>query len=65
MTEKLSMNYAFCQPVNAAEEIKRLKNQDGPMLQVHGSGGLIQTLLKNDLADELWLKIFPLTLILP
>ena len=32
------------------------------MLQVHGSGELIQTLLKHDLADELWLKIFPIIL---
>lgn len=32
------------------------------MLQVHGSSVLIQTLLKNDLVDELWLKIFPVTL---
>ena len=44
------------------EEIKKLKVQDGPELQVHGSGNLIQTLLKHDLVDELWLKIFPLTL---
>lgn len=43
-------------------KIKDLKKQDGPMLQVHGSGKLIQTLLKNDLVDELWLKIYPLTL---
>ena len=27
-----------------------------------GSGNLVQTLLKNDLVDELWLKIFPVTL---
>ncbi|HZQ08715.1 MAG TPA: dihydrofolate reductase family protein [Anaerolineae bacterium] len=46
--------------VNA--ELRKLKNQDGPMLQVHGSGNLIQTLLKNDLVDELWLKIFPVML---
>jgi dihydrofolate reductase len=32
------------------------------MLQVHGSSVLIQTLLKNELIDELWLKIFPVTL---
>lgn len=44
-------------------KIKELKQQDGPMLQVHGSGNLIQTLLKNDLVDELWLKIFPITLV--
>ncbi len=31
-------------------------------MQVYGSGNLIQTLLKNDLVDELWLKIFPITL---
>lgn len=43
-------------------EIRKLKRGDGPMLQVHGSGNLIQTLLKNDLVDELWLKIFPVTL---
>lgn len=43
-------------------EIKKLKDQDGPELQVHGSGDLIQTLLKHDLVDELWLKIFPVTL---
>lgn len=43
-------------------KIKELKRQDGPLLQVHGSGMLIQTLLKNDLIDELWLKIFPITL---
>ena len=42
--------------------LRELKQQDGPMLQVHGSGNLIQTLLKNDLVDELWLKIFPVTL---
>jgi dihydrofolate reductase len=43
-------------------EIQKLKQQDGPMLQVHGSSQLIQTLLSNDLVDELWLKIFPVTL---
>ena len=43
-------------------EIQKLKSQDGSMLQVHGSSILIQTLLKNDLIDELWLKIFPVTL---
>ncbi|MES2213001.1 MAG: dihydrofolate reductase family protein [Pseudomonadota bacterium] len=43
-------------------KLKDLKSQDGPMLQVHGSGEMIQTLLKEDLVDELWLKIFPVTL---
>jgi dihydrofolate reductase len=43
-------------------QLKKLKADDGPNLQVHGSGNMIQTLLKNDLVDELWLKTFPLTL---
>ncbi|MEN9327689.1 MAG: hypothetical protein RI947_497 [Candidatus Parcubacteria bacterium] len=47
---------------DVVEEIVKLKNQDGPDLQVHGSANLIQTLLKNDLVDELWLKIFPVTI---
>ena len=47
---------------NVVQEIRKLKEQDGPELQVHGSGNLIQTLLKNDLADEFRLKIFPVTL---
>jgi dihydrofolate reductase len=47
---------------DVTDQIKRLKQQDGPDLQVHGSGNLIQTLLKHDLVDELWLKIFPIIL---
>jgi dihydrofolate reductase len=47
---------------NIVDEIKKLKQSDGPELQVHGSGNFIQTLLKNDLVDELWLKIFPIAL---
>ena len=31
-------------------------------MQAHGSGHLIQTLLKHDLVDEFWLKIFPVAL---
>ncbi len=47
---------------NVVEEIRKLKQQNGPDMQVYGSANLVQTLLKNDLADELWLKIFPVTL---
>ncbi len=43
-------------------EIRKIKQQDGPAIQVHGSSSLIQTLLEHDLADELWLKIFPVTI---
>ena len=43
-------------------DIKKLKNSKGSNIQVWGSGKLIQLLLKNDLVDELRLKIHPLTL---
>lgn len=43
-------------------EIKELKNSEGSDIHVWGSGELIQLLFKNDLVDELWLKIHPLTL---
>lgn len=42
--------------------IRDLKQHDGPVLQVHGSGNLLQTLLGHDLVDELWLKTFPIVL---
>jgi dihydrofolate reductase len=43
-------------------EIRNLKLQASPELQVHGSAKFIQTLLAHDLVDEFWLKIFPVTL---
>ena len=47
---------------DVVSKLKKLKEQDGPNLQVYGSGNFVQTLLKHDLVDELWLKIFPITL---
>ncbi len=43
-------------------DIKKLKNSKGYDLQVWGSSELVQLLFKNDLVDELRLKIYPLTL---
>lgn len=43
-------------------DIQQLKNSTGADIQVHGSGALVQLLLRHDLVDQLWLKIFPLTL---
>jgi dihydrofolate reductase len=48
--------------LKSLEDIQKLKNSEGSDIQVHGSGTLIQVLLQNDLVDELWLKIYPLTL---
>lgn len=52
-------NSIFIQNV---EDIKKLKNTSGSDIKVWGSSELVQLLLKNDLVDELWLKIFPVTL---
>lgn len=48
--------------LNDIEALKKLKNKDGPDLQVYGSANLVQTLMQHDLIDEFWLKIFPITL---
>ena len=48
--------------IKSLADIKKLKNLKGPDIQVWGSGKLIQLLLKNDLVDELRLRIHPLTL---
>jgi dihydrofolate reductase len=44
------------------EEIKALKNSNGSDIKVWGSSQLAQLLFKNDLVDELWLIVHPLTL---
>jgi len=44
------------------KELKKMKITNGPNLQVYGSSNLIQSLMQNDLVDEFWLKIFPITL---
>ena len=47
---------------DVAAKLKALKAEDGPVFHVWGSSVLIQTLLKNDLIDELRLRIYPVTL---
>jgi dihydrofolate reductase len=48
--------------LKSVADIENLKNSKGSDIKVWGSGNLVQTLLENDLVDELWLKIYPLTL---
>ncbi len=58
---KVEWNNSVLIKGNVVKEIQKLKQQDGPDIQVHGSGNLIQTLLKNKLVDELHVWIFPVT----
>lgn len=48
--------------LKSVEEIEALKNSEGSDIKVWGSDELVQLLLKHDLVDELWLKIYPLIL---
>ena len=48
--------------LTSVADIEKLKNSEGGDIKVWGSGKLVQLLLKHDLVDELWLKIYPLTL---
>jgi dihydrofolate reductase len=47
---------------DVGDAVRKLKAEDGGELQVHGSAGLVQTLLKEDLVDELRLIVFPVVL---
>lgn len=47
---------------NVENELKQLKEQDGDNLIVFGSSKLVQTLLKNQLVDELHTEIYPITI---
>lgn len=48
--------------IDSLEDIKKLKNSEGPDIQVWGSSKIVHLLLKNDLVDELRLKIYPVIL---
>jgi dihydrofolate reductase len=47
---------------NVVDEIQKLKQQDGTNITVHGSGNLIQTLIKHDLVDVYRLLVYPVVL---
>ncbi len=55
-------NNSVCVTGDVVEQLKKLKEEDGPDLWVWGSGNLIQTLLKHDLVDRMHLWIHPLTI---
>ena len=59
---KISWNNSILLKGDVAQEVAKLKAQEGGELQVHGSGNLIQTLLQHDLVDTLRIWQFPVVL---
>ena len=47
---------------DVAEEVAKIKQQEGADLHVWGSSNLLQTLIKHDLVDVFWLMVYPITL---
>ncbi len=47
---------------DVAEGVSRLKQEDGPELQVHGSGNLLQTLMRHRLVDRFHIWVFPVVI---
>lgn len=60
--DKVEWNNSTLIRKDVVEEITKLKRRPGKELQVHGSGGLAQTLIENDLVDEYRLWSFPVVL---
>jgi dihydrofolate reductase len=60
--DKVSWNNSHLLKDDVAEEVAKLKEQEGGEIQVHGSGDLLQTLLKHDLIDTLRIWQFPVVI---
>jgi dihydrofolate reductase len=60
--DTLAWNNSHLLKGDVAEEVAKLKAQEGGEIQVHGSSNLIQTLLKHDLVDTLRIWQFPVVL---
>jgi dihydrofolate reductase len=60
--EQLEWSNSILTSGSVPEYVASLKSEDGPEIQVHGSPGLIQTLLEHDLIDEFRIWTFPLVL---
>jgi dihydrofolate reductase len=60
--ERVDWNNSTLIAGDVAGYVAALKREDGPEIQVHGSPGLIQTLLTHDLIDEFRVWTFPLLL---
>ena len=58
---KLNWNNSYLIKSNVVLEISKLKEQEGPELQVHGSTNLIKTLVNSKLVDLFNVWTFPVT----
>jgi dihydrofolate reductase len=61
-TTRKKSGWKNCVFLNSLTEIEKLKTSEGSDIKIWGSSKVIQLLFKNDLVDELWLIIHPLTL---
>ena len=57
--DKVNWHNSILLKGDVAQEIAKLKAQEGGEIQVHGSSNLLQTLLKDDLVDTLRIWQFP------
>jgi dihydrofolate reductase len=60
--DKVDWNNSRLLKGDVADEARKLKQQEGGEIQVHGSGNLLQTLLRHDLVDTLRLWQFPVAI---
>src|SRR5512139_217907 len=60
--DKVTWNNSHLLKGDVAEEVAKLKTQEGGEMQVHGSGDLVQTLLRHDLVDTIRIWQFPVVL---
>ena len=60
--DRVNWNNSILLKGDVAQEVAKLKAQEGGEIQVHGSSNLIQTLLKDDLVDTLRIWQFPVAL---
>jgi dihydrofolate reductase len=60
--DKAEWNNSVIIKDNVVEEITKLKQGDGKDITVHGSGKLVQTLIKHNLVDSIRLLVYPLVI---
>ena len=60
--DKVNWNNSRLLKGDVAEEVAKLKQQEGGEIQVHGSGDLLQTLLKHNLIDTFRIWQFPVVI---